>query len=78
MMPSALVFADQLHIDWLNVPPVRAEVAAAVLELLQVFDGVGPSGGGHDPHSKREGHLNTIRRSVAVKETCRDENFGIF
>lgn len=57
MVPDVWAFAGQLHVDWLSLPPVRAEVAAAVLELLQVFDGVGAAGSGHSPHAKWQGHL---------------------
>lgn len=58
MVPDAWAFAGQFHVDWLGVAPVRAQVAAAILELLEVSDGVGAAGGGHSPHTKRKGHLN--------------------
>lgn len=57
MVPDAWAFAGQLHVDWLSLATVRAEVAAAVLELLQVFDGVDAAGSGHSPHAKGQGHL---------------------
>lgn len=57
MVPHVLPFAGYLHVDWLSLPPVRAEVAAAILELLQVFDGVGATGSGHGAHAKWQGHL---------------------
>lgn len=57
MVPDALAFAGQVHVNGLSLAPVRAEVAATILELLQVFDGVCTSGSGHSTHSKREGYL---------------------
>lgn len=57
MVPDAWAFAGYLHVDWLSVATVRAEVAAAVLELLQMSDGVGATGSGHSPHTKWQGHL---------------------
>lgn len=57
MVPDSWAFAGQLHVDWLSLSPVGAEVAAAVLELLQVLDGVGTAGSGHSPHAKWQGHL---------------------
>ncbi len=57
MVPGARAFASQLHVDWLSVATVRAEVAATVLELLQMSDGVGAAGSSHSPHAKWQGHL---------------------
>lgn len=57
MVPDARAFAGQLHVDWLSLPPVRAEVASTVLELLQMFYGVGAAGSGHSPHTKWQRHL---------------------
>lgn len=57
MVPDGRAFAGQLHVDWLSLAPVRAEVAATVLELLQVFDGMDAAGSGHSPHAKWQGHL---------------------
>lgn len=59
MVPNTLAFAGQLHINGLSLPLVRAEVAATILELFQVFDGMRALGRGHGPHSKRQGHLYT-------------------
>lgn len=72
MVPHVWAFAGQLHVDWLSLPPVRAEVAAAVLELLQVFDGVGATGSGHSPHAKWQGHLcvDTYMRTYFIYSTC--------
>lgn len=57
MVPDVRTFACELHVDWLSLRAVGAEVAAAVLELLQVFDGVGATGSGHSAHAKRQGYL---------------------
>lgn len=57
MVPDTRTFAGQLHVDWLGLATIRAQVAAAVLQLLQVFDGVGTAGRGHSPHAKRQRHL---------------------
>ena len=59
MMPDGRSFARQLHVDWLSLPPVGAEVARAVLQLLHLLDVVGAAGRGHGPHAKRQGHLHT-------------------
>ena len=58
MVPDVWAFAGQLHVDWLRLAPVRAEVAAAVLELLQVFYGVDAAGSRHSPHTKWQRHLD--------------------
>ena len=57
MVPDARAFARQLHVDGLSLAPVGAQVAATVLELLEVSDGVGATGSGYSPHTKRKGHL---------------------
>lgn len=57
LVPDARAFAGQLHVDRLGLATVGAEVAAAVLELLQVLDGVDAAGSGHSPHAKWQGHL---------------------
>lgn len=57
MVPDIWPFAGQVHVDRFSLPLVRAEVAAAVLKLLQVFDGVGATGSGHSAHAKWQGHL---------------------
>lgn len=57
-VPHAWMFPGQVHVDWLCLTPVRAEVAAAVLELLQVFDGVSALWGGHGPHAEWKRHLD--------------------
>lgn len=59
MVPDAWTFADQLHVYRLSMAPVRTEVTATILELLQVLDGVSAAGGCHGPHAKRQRHLNT-------------------
>lgn len=57
MVPDVWTSAGQLHVDRLGLPPVGAEVAAAILELLQVFDGVGAAGSGHSAHTEWQRHL---------------------
>lgn len=57
MVPDVWTSADQLHVDWFGLPAVGAEVAATILELLQVFDGVGAAGSGHSAHTKGQRHL---------------------
>lgn len=57
MVPDVWTSASELHVDWFGLPPVRAEVTATILELLQVFDGVGAAGGGHSAHTKWQRHL---------------------
>lgn len=58
VVPDVWPLAGQLHVDGLRLLLVRAEVAAPILELLQMFDGVGPAGGGHHAHTKRQRHLD--------------------
>lgn len=72
MVPDGWAFAGQLHVDWLGLPPVRAKVAAAVLELLQVFDGVGAAWSGHSPHAKWQGHLlgKVIQQGIKAFEAA--------
>lgn len=57
VVPDVWPFAGQLHVDELSLPLVRAEVAATILELLQMFDGVGATGSGHSAHAKWQRHL---------------------
>lgn len=57
VVPDAGPFGGYIHVDWLSLAPVRAEVTASVLELFQVFDGVCSTGGGHRPHTKWQWHL---------------------
>lgn len=57
VVPDVRPFAGQLHVDGLSLPLVRAEVAAAILELLQMFDGAGAAGSGHSAHTKGQRHL---------------------
>lgn len=57
VVPDVWPFAGQLHVDGLSLPLVRAEVAATILELLQMFDGVGGAGSGHSAHTKWQRHL---------------------
>lgn len=57
VVPDVWPLAGQLHVDGLGLPLVGAEVAATVLELLQMVDGVGAAGCGHGAHAKRQRHL---------------------
>lgn len=57
MVPDCWAFARQLHVDGFGMSPVRAEVAAAILELLQMFDAMCATGSGHSSHAKRQRHL---------------------
>lgn len=52
MVPDARTFVSQFHVYWLSLASVRAQVAATILELLQVFDGVGATGGGYSSYAK--------------------------
>lgn len=58
VVPDVWPPAGQLHVDGLRLPLVRAEVAAAVLELLQMCDGVDAAGSGHSAHAKWQRDLN--------------------
>lgn len=71
VVPDTRAFGGQLHVDWLSLAPVRAEVTSTVLELLQVLDGVYPTGSGHSPHTKWQWHLyiDTYTHSYSIDST---------
>lgn len=50
--PCSGVFGSNIHVYRLSLATVGAEVAAAVLQLLYVADGVGPARGGHRAHTE--------------------------
>lgn len=67
MIPVAWVFAGELHIDWFSLAPVRAEVAATILQLFYVFDGVSATRGGHSPHTKWQRYLFVDKHTHMLK-----------
>lgn len=71
VVPDVWPFAGQLHVDRLSLPVVRAEVAATILELLQMFDGVGAAGSGHSAHTERQRHLIYNIHHIHLKDGLR-------
>lgn len=57
MVPDVGLLADQLHVHGFGLPAVRAEVAATILKLLQMIDGVGAAWSGHGADAKWQRHL---------------------
>lgn len=55
-MPNVRPPSERLHADGLDVPTVRAEVAPAVLQLLQAVYAVGAPGRRDGPHPERQRH----------------------
>lgn len=76
MVPDVGPLADQLHVHGFSLPPVRAEVAAAILELLQMVDGVGAAGSGHGANAEWQRHLRegcTRINTLYVRYVCKTQ-----
>lgn len=70
--PHLSLFGGNLHVDGFGLATIGAEVAAPVLQLLQVTDGVGPAGRGHRAHTEWQWHLlgKIIQQGVKAFEAA--------
>lgn len=74
VVPDVWPFTGQLHVDRFSLSLVRAEVAATILELLQMFDGVGSARSGHSAHTKWQWHLRVNIHHTHLKDGLRWRN----